>query len=438
MAISQAAEITVGLILTVFAGILNGSWNAAFNPSLNLAVGRTPGTSTTDEQKENEVKKEYDLQYHHAFALFQIYAALLNLPVCFVWAGGAPNLQAVVRAAETSDLLLVSLFSFLWGLGSLGFGLACKIAGVGMGTNLTIGLVVVTGTFLPLCYEGVIRQPTGWIILPGLAVCLTGLYFSMESLKSRDLDDRAAAATNTSTPSTLSSKEGEETAEVIINQNESGRQNNNTTSPPEPASSPDNLELNPQQVQQDQNQSKDATTEPSHSTLQKVAICVISGLLATQLQFAFVFGQDIVDIANESGDTPAGGAAAIIWLFAISIGCPPIVAYMLYHSPQPTNVLWRSLLRIPGRHIKLFLTSSVPWVAHIHLYGLVSNVLLPSDVGSSIAWPLLMMSTVAQGMILSLLLGEWHNSSARTGRKLRLGLGLAVTGIAILMASAAV
>ena len=180
------------------------------------------------------------------------------------------------------------------------------------------------------------------------------------------------------------------------------------------------------------------TTDKSYSTLHKVAICLVAGLLATQLQFAFVFGQDIVDIANGLDNIPEGGAAAIIWLFAISIGCPPIVAYMLYQSAQPMHSMWRSLWKRPLRHVKLFLTTSVPWVAHIHLYGLVSNVLLPSDVGSSIAWPLLMMTTVAQGMLLSMLLGEWKNASLRTRKKVRWGLGVAGLGMAVLMASAAV
>jgi len=46
--------------------------------------------------------------------------------------------------------------------------------------------------------------------------------------------------------------------------------------------------------------------------------------------------------------------------------------------------------------------------------------------------------TVAQGMLLSLYLGEWQHATKHTRYHLRLGLGWAALGIGVLMASSAV
>jgi len=378
MALTEAARISCGLLLTIFAGILNGSWNAAFHPQLDLAVAPDHPNNNTDDDDD-------DLEYHHAFGLFQIYAALVNVAVCLLWAGGPSHVGTTLRLAEPTDVGLVALFGFLWGLGSLGFGLACRVAGVGLGTNLTMGVIVIGVTFLPLCYDGVIREATGWVILAGLAICCVGLFYSMRSLKARDADEQQAAtqqqpATSTAvaTPPTSSEGDAEQVASST-HDDETEEASRNAIKETEPS------------------QSQSQQPQPQHTSFQKVAICLIAGALATQLQFAFVFGQDIIDIADDSNNnnnSPAGGAAATIWLLAISIGAPPIVAYMLYHSPQPVSNLWTSLWFHPRRHVKLVLTTVLPWVAHIHLYGLVSNVLLPKRTGASIAWPLLMSECV--------------------------------------------
>ena len=86
----------------------------------------------------------------------------------------------------------------------------------------------------------------------------------------------------------------------------------------------------------------------------------------------------------------------------------------------------------------IVLTTSIPWVAHIHLYGLAANVLLPEKFAASIAWPILMMTTVAQGMILSIYLGEWKGASSEALSKLRKGLVLVAIGVIMFMISVAV
>ena len=126
MTLSQGGEIAIGLGLVVIAGALNGSWNASFSPTHGCAVGRN--------------KDAQDLTYPLSWILFQIYAALINIPICLWWAGGPARVQFIVQESSSADLLLICFFAVLWGVGSVGFGLACKVAGVGLGTtqNVTV------------------------------------------------------------------------------------------------------------------------------------------------------------------------------------------------------------------------------------------------------------------------------------------------------------
>ena len=140
---TEAGSIAAGLILIIAAGVFNGSWNGAFSPKANLAVCKKTLKGKTENDRDTVEEPINDLMYHHAFALFQIYAALINIPICIFWAGGINRVNAIVaEAAKTpSSIVLIVLFSLLWGVGTLLFGLACKIAGVGLGTNLSMVII---------------------------------------------------------------------------------------------------------------------------------------------------------------------------------------------------------------------------------------------------------------------------------------------------------
>jgi len=128
MSSANGGAIVGGLALTVLAGCLNGSWNVPFSPTHGIVVRRSTSKTTTP-----------DLTYPLAWILFQVYAMLLNIPICITWAGGLERVQYIVQEASIGDILIVCIISMLWGIGSVGFGLACQIAGVGLGTNLCMG-----------------------------------------------------------------------------------------------------------------------------------------------------------------------------------------------------------------------------------------------------------------------------------------------------------
>jgi hypothetical protein len=479
-ATSSISSIAGGLALIILAGILNGSWNASFSPKIGCAVGRTTttvqvlavgrratvllgknggnvgtaaaaaavesgeegdGVVVEDElqhsgNNDSSKKVLVDLNYHYAWLLFQLYAALVNIPLCIYWTGGPERTLWIMQQTSHTSIALVCLFSLLWGVGSVGFGLACKVAGLGLGTNLTMGVIMMAGTLLPLILQNLVTTKFGAVILVGLGICSIGLGFSMSSLQIRDADEKksaAAAAKQCGKIPETSKPGGEVGAEVAA------------------TSEPDinNNMLEDHQQQNGGGGDEQQQQHQGYSTLSKVLLCVISGLFASMLQFAFVYGDPMIQLSASSsssstsnedgpGSTPQTGTASIVWLFAFTISCPVSIVYGLVSSPKhiPLSTIWKCPWY---RHVLLFLTSTLPWVAHIHLYGIANNpLLLPPRLAATVSWPVLMMTTVATGMIWSLGLGEWNEASAAAKRQLTISLCTITAGIVMLMASLAV
>jgi hypothetical protein len=437
-------EIIGGLALAFISGVLNGSYNAAFNPKLPLAVGPRKTVEPLHLGRQSSVIRrlsdsftiqlpshiKYDLEFNHAWMLFQFYSAIINCVVCLFWAGGPKNISFVLSQSSTSSIVLVVIFSFLWGIGSLFFGRACKIAGVGLGTNLAMSIVLMLGTFLPLLYDGGIRSAVGAIIITGLIVVCFGLYFSAESLRIRDLDlakpaqseveNSSSCPVDFSVDEELSNDEVVFSVEQLQRNGDEGDFENDVPVPKLSAAMSEKKEIE----------------EPEYSTSVKISVCVLAGIFASMLQFAFIYGGDIIQTAEKSGNTPEGGSAAIIWLFAISIGSIPSIVYGFCSSPKeiPLKTLW---LCPWWRHVAIICCTSIVWLTHIHTYGLSANVLLPKKFAASIAWPIVMTTSVATGMALSMCLGEWRGASSLALSKLWTGLGLSAIGVILFMSSIA-
>ncbi len=421
MSLSGGGAIAAGLVLVVIAGCLNGSWNASFSPTHGYAVGRIT------EQRP-------DLSYHLAWILFQVYAAVINIPICLYWAGGPARVQYIVQQSSALEIGMICVFSILWGVGSIGFGLACKVAGVGLGTNLCMGIIMILGTFLPLCLEGVIATAAGGMVVAGLGVCCGGLWASVQSLQLRDVEEREHRIRRRTLYNTTVSIAGDTVATAAAT-------GISLEQLQQDAMTPGQLDQkNKLDDQEQQAETQPVDDDEGPSTFHKVAVCVIAGIFATQLQFAFVFGDEMIALAEDSsqgpGFTPPSGTSAVIWLFAISLGAPVSIIYGLYSNPSNIPLTW--LYQCPWyRHPLVLITTSLPWVSHIHLYG-YANTYLPPELAASVAWPILMMMTVVAGMIWSICLGEWKLASEKARLKLYYGLGLVTIGVGVIMASVAV
>lgn len=400
----------------------------------------TPPTEQGQGQPEQHEQQRPDLSYHLAWVLFQVYATVINIPTCLYWAGGPARVQYIVQESSGLDLALICIFALLWGVGSVFFGVACKIAGVGLGTNLSMGIIMILGTFLPLCLDGAIGTAAGGVVVAGLVVCSGGLWSSVQSLRLRDAEERQhrirrrtmqnVTVSINADPAVIADAAASTAASEITSTSPPPAESATTTAESPTTDNDPELEKPPQESEE----------EEGYSTFQKVMVCVIAGVFATQLQFAFVFGSDMVDMAEDSsqgpGSTPPSGTSAVIWLFAISLGAPASIVYGLYSNPS--TIPLSRIYQCPWyRHLFIILTTSIPWVAHIHLYGYATTY-LPSDLAASVAWPVLMMMTVIAGMIWSIALGEWNLAPEQAKFKLYQGLGLVLAGVAIIMASVAI
>ncbi len=396
--------------------------------------------------KEGEEKiPPNDLMYHHAFALFQTYAALINIPICIYWAGGPQRTQAILAETDSVAILLVIMFSIVWGVGTVLFGLACKIAGIGLGTNLSMGIIAVIGTFLPLIIEETLITATGGVICVGLVICCFGLLLSTKALSMRDKDESEIECDEVS-KEVLHITSGSKSEGIKQGNGESVDGISKDVSKVHSAfqetdEEGDTVERLVADVRDSNQELKEA--EFQYPTWKKIVVCVGTGVCASQLQFAFVFGGEITDLALGKmksdnflpGSTPDSGGAAIIWLLAISLSAPVSIIHALKSSSAPLS----SVIKAPlSRHLKIIFTTSLPWIAHIHIYGVCSTILFPVKVASSVGWPMLMMTTTGQALVLSVILGEWKEASEGTIRTLKCSILTTAVGIGVLMASLAV
>lgn len=321
------------------------------------------------------------------------------------------------------------------------------------------------GTFLPLITEKTLISPAGGVICGGLLICCGGLWLSTLALKKRDADEAILAIAKKAKTNRLLDKMNTRSTrcEEILqdNNNNNNESNGNDCESPDKdegntKSNNENLENMPLRtsrylflrrltasfVKSPERKKQEAV---DHPTWKKILVCVVTGVTASQLQFAFIFGKEITNLALDidieedisasiPGSTPESGGAAIIWLLAISLGAPVAIINGIYSSPVPLS----TVIRAPWwRHLRVICTTSLPWISHIHIYGVCATTLLPDKVAASIGWPLLMMITQGQAMMLSIWIGEWKKSSAMTIRTLCYSLLASFVGIVVLMSSVA-
>lgn len=112
-----------------------------------------------------------------------------------------PDLMAILKQASGTTLFWAYFFGAMWGLGGLTFGLTMRYLGIALGMAIALGYCAAFGTLMPPIFDGTIAQimhePSGQIILIGVAVCLAGIAVSgMAGMsKERELTDEQKKAT---------------------------------------------------------------------------------------------------------------------------------------------------------------------------------------------------------------------------------------------------
>ena len=258
----NAANFVLGALVVLLAGLLNGSWN------ISVASAAPASLRSVGPQGSPPIESDTAWTYDHAWLVYSLHSVWVNVLVSLLLVPPSDLFEAV-SSSPASDTVLIVVFSFLWGLGTYGFGLAIQITGLGLGTTLTMSVIVVVGTLLPLVIDPVEKLFTasGGTICAGLAVCGLSFLAAAKATNMKDMDDttgpeyrrREAEGLKidvemrvaTASPSSSSGKGAAEKGGGVDDKG------------------------------------------AEYTTFQKVAVCVVAGVLCTQLQFAFVFSADM-------------------------------------------------------------------------------------------------------------------------------------------------
>ena len=316
-------------------------------------------------------------------------------------------LHAIFRDTSTKTLSLVCAFSFLWGFGTISFGEIVKLVGISLGTSLFLSTILIVGTLLPIFVFGAALDVQLLLILLGAVFALIGFALSSLAGYKRDTNspsyhEELPAATNIDT----STDNDHPYEEIHIEMKEI--------------------------VEFSSSSPKQTSSELSMNY--KILVAVVGGLFAVQLQFAFIFGNAMIENAKSSDFNVSGEYAPLcIWYFAFGLGSVVGVLYciLLIYKNQSWDQ-FRACSFLEGViNFGKVLSMAIVWVSHIHLYGL-SQYYFGEKVGPALSWPILMSSTVLMGQFWAVLFEEWKYAPLKAKQLNWLSMGSLLVSVGLL------
>lgn len=142
----------IGLAASIVSGVLNGSFAAP-------------------------MKRISNWEWENTWFIYAL-VALLVLPISSAFIS-VPGLVEIYAQVDNSVILKTLLTGFLFGIGSVTFGLGLHLAGLSLGYTLMVGLISVTGSLIPmlLLSPESILTTGGFILLLAMAVSVVGVIF---------------------------------------------------------------------------------------------------------------------------------------------------------------------------------------------------------------------------------------------------------------------
>lgn len=274
-----------------------------------------------------------------------------------------PNLFNVYTSASWKTIAAITFFGAGWGIGTICFGIGVSTVGLALGFALTIGMTGALGTLVPMIvfHADAFQTSGGLTILGGVVLMLIGVCICAVAGKWK------------------------ENALLTSGNNEKGDKH-------------------------------------SGSFYKGLIICIISGVASPMLNFAFVFGEEIVSNAKAAGTSPAH-ASNPIWCWTMSSAFVITAIYCLYLMSRDRG--WdRYVLEGTGRYWGLTFSMGALWSGSIALYGMGLSKLGP--LAASIGWPILMITSIVIGNLCGLVTGEWKGAGSKP-------LVTMITGLAVLI-----
>lgn len=277
-----------------------------------------------------------------------------------------PSLSTVYSESSTGAIVLAVVFGAGWGLGGIFFGLGVSAVGFSLGLSLIMGLIAAGGSLIPL----VVQHPEQLTAAPGL-VLIGGIALMGFGLL-------------------MIAKAGSEKAAA-------------------------------QSAQQPHDQARG-------SFRIGLLFCVLSGLLSALVNFAFIFGAPITQVAVNHGARPEAAPNAV-WALVFTSNYLMNVAYCGY-------LLFRNRSFTPftasgtGSYWLWALFMGVVWAGGIVVYGMGATRV--GAFGAFWGFPIMLIASVLTGNVTGVLTGEWTGASSRSKTLMAGGVAVLVLAVIIL------
>lgn len=283
------------------------------------------------------------------------------------------DLGGVYTRVGPQTLILVFVFGFLWGLGSMTLGMSFAFIGLSLAYALNYGAQIIFGSMMPMALFDAdqILTPRGYVVLAGVAVCVVGVVVCG---RAGILKDRSAKK---DAPPAESEPSGTKKPRMLIG----------------------------------------------------LIIGVVSGIFCACYAVASGYAGPIGDEAVKNGLNPDWAAA---WAVTAMILWGGAVSSCLYCAFQLTkNKTWGRLAGSGA--VRIFLLAAAMAVLHdaaIFFFGL--GWINLGDLGVSIGYPVFMSFAIIVGNIHGFRTGEWKGASRQSIGWIMMGIALLIEGVCVL------
>jgi L-rhamnose-H+ transport protein len=293
-------------------------------------------------------------------------AAVLMLPWLLA-ATFVPHLVEVYRRASVRSIEYPASFGFLWGIAQVTFGIGIDAVGMAVAIAVVSGLGALSGALVPLLvlHPEDLFRPRGIFLLVGLPVLLVGVFLYGKAGRLRERDLASSI--------------------------------------PKPGARSQNF-------------------------MTGLAICLFTGIFASNFNLGFAFSDGLPHVAVALGATPASATYAV-WAVVFTAGFLPNLIYCAYLlSRHGTWQLFKS--RDSLRNLILSLGMAGLWATGVFGYGVGAT--LAGRYGTSIGFTLFMASSILSSNIIGLWSGEWRATTTVTRRVLAAGMMVILLSVVVL------
>lgn len=442
----MAVDPAVALIIIVVAGILAGSFTTI-------------------------AKAIPHWDWEHVWLLYSVWGMII-----FPWllvGTTTGNLPEVYSHVNAETWLLVVLFGFGWGCGSVTFGLGIEIVGASLGFAIILGLTAALGSVIPLVVltPKDIDTPAGFGDFISLFLAAVGLAMLGRAGMLREAaktargsfdeaamlveDGKAAGSTRLAGAHLLDADNTDRWDQGAVARARAGRTLNSGST-----RKVDDV---------------DGVLEPADSVkkppfLVGLLICLASGVLSPMLNLALAFGSDIAHRAQTVGGASEAMASNAVWAIAVLSGAVANLVYCSYlltskgtwwrfcahpsmdpeqEDDEEETSSGRTTERGCCRMCKRLetrqgsavawawpLVMGLAWFGGTALYGIGASLM--GELGKVLGWPVFITVMVLTGNVCGILAGEWDGAPRSAVLWLSAGLITLVASAAVVGAGSAI